>query len=156
MRTGLACSLAALSLALSGCEDSRMGAALAPAPAITGHVVLTALPLSPTASARCATAGLLIADLNLTVSATQTSLVVEDVTLHLIDGTNLGGPGVFPAAGVNAPIVNPFVAARSSRSFALTPTFRCGVSAPQSIRGDVGVAGAGGERSVLSATVTLR
>jgi hypothetical protein len=76
--------------------------------------------------------------------------------MHLIDGSNIGGPGVtFPQADLNAQFANTFVHAGASRTFVVTPTFRCGVSVPRSVQGEIGVVDTVGGRSVMTATVAL-
>ena len=143
--------------AFSGCDRSTTpGAALGPAPVLAGVLVIRAAPIAISPAALCATGGLLTTDLDVVVSSTGAGLFVDQVTLHLIDGTNLGGPGVtFPQPDLNARFANTVVVAGSSRTFGLTPTFTCGKSAPRSIQGSVGVVDANGRRSVMTASVTL-
>ena len=153
-------SVTAVACAFSACDRStRPGAALAPAPipAVTGVLVITASPIPFSPATPCATLGVLTTDLNIVVSSTRTGFVVDHVTLHLIDGSNIAGPSVtFPQPDLNAQFFNTVVHAGSSRTFVLKPTFRCGGSAPRSIQGDVGIVDANGERSVMTAGVTLR
>jgi hypothetical protein len=143
--------------AFSGCDRSTTpGAALGPAPVPAGVLVITAGPIAINPAVLCATSGLLTTDLNVVVSSTGARLSVDQVTLHLIDGTNIGGPGVtFPQPDLNARFANTVVLAGSSRTFGLTPTFRCGMAAPRSVQGEVGVVDASGRRSVMTASMTL-
>ena len=143
--------------AFSGCDRSTTpGAGLGPGPVLPGGLVITAPRIASSSLALCAARGLLTTDLNVVVSSTGAGLFVDQVTLHLIDGTNLGGPGVtFPQPDLNARFANTVVVAGSSRTFGLTPTFTCGRSAPRSIQGSVGVVDADGRRSVMTASVTL-
>jgi hypothetical protein len=121
-----------------------------------GVLAITAGPIAINPAALCATSGLLPTDLSIVVSSTGAALFVDQVTLHLIDGTNIGGPGVtFPQPDLNARFANTVVLAGFSRTFGLTPTFRCGMSAPRFIQGEVGVVDASGRRSVMTASVTL-
>jgi hypothetical protein len=130
---------------------------LGPAPAPSAVLVITPGPIAINPVALCVTGGLLTTDLNVVVSSTGAGLFVDQVTLHLIDGTNLGGPGVtFPQPDLNARFANTVVLAGSSRSFGLTATFRCGTSAPLAIQGVVGVVDTSGRRSVMTASVALR
>ena len=90
------------------------------------------------------------------VSSTAANLTVDHITLHMIDGTNLGGPGLtFPQADLNAQFVNTFVHSGASRAFVLRPTFKCSVSAPRSVQAEVGVVDTIGGRSVMTATVAV-
>jgi hypothetical protein len=69
--------------------------------------------------------------LDLLVRSAQTSVSVDEVTLHLVDGTNVGGVEVrFPQPELNRQFGNTFVAAGTGRSFVLKPTFPCGPSTP--------------------------
>ena len=156
-RTILALSAIALTCVSSGCDRSTTpGAAIAPASVAAGAVVITAGPTALGQATSCATVGLLTPDLAVTVSSTGVDLAVDHITLHLFDGTNIGGPGVtFPQADLNAQFVNTMVHAGSSRTFVLTPSFICGVSVPRSVHGEVGVVDTVGRRSVMTATVAL-
>lgn len=143
--------------AFSGCDRSTApGVGLGPGPVLPGGLAITAPRIASSSVALCATRGLLTTDLNVVVSSTGAGLFVDQVSLHLIDGTNIGGPAVtFPQADLNARFANTVVVAGSSRTFGLTPTFTCGRSAPRSIHGVVGVVDAHGRRSVMTASVTL-
>lgn len=146
----------ALACASAACDrQTTPGAALAPAPVPTGLVFLTTGATGLNPAVHCASAGSLTTDLNVVVSSTR-GLLVEQVTLHLIDGSNIGGPGVtFPQSMLNVQFVNTTVVAGSSRSFGLRPTFKCGGSAPRSIHGEVAIVDARGLRSTMSASMTL-
>jgi hypothetical protein len=152
-------SVTAVALALSACDRSTTpGAALAPAPlpAVNGVVVITAGPMAFSSATSCSSAGLLTPNLTVVVSSTGTGFVVDHVTLHLIDGSNAGGPGVtFPQPDLNTQFVNTVVQGGSSRTFVLKPTFTCGGSAPRSIQGEVGIVDASGGRSVITTNVTV-
>src|SRR5258705_10282774 len=114
-RAILALSAVALSLAGSGCDRTTMpGAAIttaiAPSIAATGVVVITAAPIAFGPATYCATVGLLTPDLTVVVSSTGANIAVDRITLQLLDGTNIGGPGgTFAPADLNAQFVNTFV-----------------------------------------------
>ena len=160
-RATVALSVVALSCVSSGCDRTTTpSAAIAAAGVLPGVVVITAGTSALSPSNSCVTAGLLTPDLAVLVSSTGASLAVDRITLHMLDGTNLGGPGVtsavtFGQTDLNAQFVNTFVPAGTSRTFVLRPTFRCSVSGPRSVQGEVGVVDTVGGRSVMTAAVAL-
>jgi hypothetical protein len=156
-RATVALSVVALSCVSSGCDRTTTpSAAIASASVLPAVVVITAGPIAFSPSTYCASVGLLTPDLTVVVSSTGANLAVDHITLHLLDGTNIGGTGVtFGQADLNAQFVNTFVHTGTSRTFVLRPTFRCGVSAPRSVEGEVGVVDTIGGRSVMTATVAL-
>ena len=150
-----ACTGLALCLGLAGCDAaSTTGAAIAPAGVVVAGAVLTVAPARSSDFALCVSGGFFRPGLTLVVSSART-VSVNDVTLHMSDGTNLGGPGVtVPQLQLNggAPTL---VLAGASRTFGLTPVFVCGVTAPRMIHADVSVVEAGGTRTVIRATASL-
>jgi hypothetical protein len=142
-------------LASAGCEQSITGAAIAPAtvPAAVAVITTGAGIFNPFAS--CATAGFITPNLNLIITSAR-NVTVEEVTLHLLDGSNVGGPGItVPPVGLNSAFANTIVLAGTSRTFVLAPTFTCGVAVPHAIRADVGIIDPAGARSMVTATVPL-
>jgi hypothetical protein len=154
-RIRLAAAIVTL-LATAGCEQSSVtGAAIAPAtvPAAVAVITTGSVIVNPFAS--CAATAFLTPDLNLIITSAQ-DVTVDEVTLHLLDGSNIGGPGItIPRAGLNGSFTNTIVRAGTSRTFVLMPTFSCGALLPQSIRGDVGIVDPSGARTTLTATVPL-
>jgi hypothetical protein len=152
-------SALALVCASSGCDRSTTPGAsigVGPAPVLVGNVFITTEQMAFGTATTCTTAGLLTTGVTLVVASTSASFLVDQVTLHLLDGSNVGGPGVtFAPAALNATFSNPVVAAGSSRTFVLKPTFSCGRSAPRSIRGEVSIVDGSGRRSLMTARVTL-
>jgi hypothetical protein len=154
-RAALAIATIVTFLACAGCEQSITGAAIAPAtvPAAVAVITTGAAIFNPFAS--CATAAFVTPNLNLIITSAR-DVTVDEVTLHLLDGTNVGGPGItVPPAGLNGVFANTFVRAGTSRTFVLAPTFTCGVTVPHSIRGDIGIVDPAGARTMLTATVPL-
>src|SRR3954468_3726450 len=151
-----ACTALAFSLVLTGCDAaSTTGAAIAPAGVVVVNAVLAVAPAGPTSFAVCGGGGFFRSGLTLVVSSARANVAVGDVTLHMSDGTNIGGPGVtvpqLQLAG-GAPTV---VLAGGSRSFLLTPALACGFGAPRMIHADIAVLEAGGTRGVIHATAAL-
>jgi hypothetical protein len=147
-----------LACVFSGCDRSTTpSAAVAPTAVAAGSVAITAGPLAASSANNCASVGLLTTDLRIAVSSAGADFLVDEVTLHLLDGTNVGGPGVtFARSTLNAQFVNTMVRGGSSRTFVLTPTFTCGVSTHRSIRGEVVVVDASGARSVMTSALVLQ
>jgi hypothetical protein len=142
-------------LVSAGCEQSATGAAIAPAtvPAAVAVISTGSQVINPFAS--CATAAFVTPDLNLIITSAR-DVSVEEVTLHLLDGSNVGGAGVtVPRADLNGMFANTIVRAGISRTFVLVPTFQCGGVVPHAIRGDVGIVDPSGARTSLTATMPL-
>jgi hypothetical protein len=152
-------SAIALVCASAGCDRSTTpGASIGfgPAPVLVGNVFITTEQMAFGTATACATVGSLTTGVTLVVASTSASFMVNQVTLHLLDGSNVGGPGVtFAPPALNAAFSNPVVAAGSSRTFVLKPTFSCGRSTPRSIRGEVSIVDGNGRRSLMSALVAL-
>jgi hypothetical protein len=150
--TMLAIAVLAL-LASAGCDRSTTVAGIAPAgvPAATAHLTTAPMPFAP--STYCASVALLTPSISLLVASVGGDVAVDELTLHLLDGTNVGGPGItIPRTDFTDAIVR----AGTSRTFVVTPTFKCGVSSPQSIHGDVVLVDSAGLRTSLSTTAPLR
>src|SRR3954466_4674127 len=143
--------------ASAGCDRATTpGAGIAPAtvPAVVASITTGSATFSPLSS--CGTSALLTPDLNLIITSTNRDVAVDEVTLHLLDGSNLGGPGItIPRTDLNDRFATTIVRAGTSRTFGFRPTFRCGESLPWTIRGVVGIVDATGARSTLSAMVAL-
>jgi hypothetical protein len=153
-----ACTGLALCLGLAGCDAaSNTGIAIATSPAglAFAGAVLTAAPARSNDFALCVGGGFFRPGLTLVVTSARATVSVDRVTLHMLDGTNLGGPGVTVGQSQldgGAPTV---IRAGTSRTFGLTPVFACGVSAPRTVHADVDVVEAGGTRTVIRATAAL-
>jgi hypothetical protein len=73
---------------------------------------------------------------NLIITAGVRDLTLDSVTLHMIDGTNLGGPSVtIPSPELATQFGSTFIHAGTTRAFALRPTFGCMANQPRSLRG---------------------
>jgi hypothetical protein len=145
-----------VTLASAGCDRSTTpGAAIAPAPVPAAVAVITTGPGIFNPFASCATAAFVTPNLNLVITSA-TDVTVDEVTLHLLDGSNVGGPGItVPPVGLNGSFANTVVRAGTSRTFVLSPTFSCGVVVPHSIRSDVELVDPAGVRTMVTATVPL-
>ena len=89
--------------------------------------------------------------LQLIITAGVHNLTLDSVTLHMIDGTNLGGPSVtIPAPELATQFGSMFIHAGTTRAFALRPTFGCMANQPRSLRGNAFVFDDQGRRQTLS------
>jgi hypothetical protein len=68
----------------------------------------------------------------------RTNVFVDSVTLHMIDGTNLGGPALlFPRSDLDSMFGNTFIVAGRSRLFTFRPAFACTLFTSGKLRADV-------------------
>jgi hypothetical protein len=155
-RAPLALVAAALSVAVSACEDQGFtSAALGPSRAEVVTAVIRT-PAGPILPSRCSPFGVFTSDLTIVVTSPRTSASLEQVTLHLLDGTNVGGEAVtFPQPTLTARFGDTLVRAGTSRAFAFAPTFRCGRLTPRSLRGELGFIRADGGRFSLKTAVPV-
>jgi len=87
---------------------------------------------------------------NLIITAGVHDLTLDSVTLHMIDGTSLGGPSVtIPSPELATQFGSMFIRAGTTRAFALRPTFGCMANQPRSLRGDAFVFDNQGRRQAL-------
>jgi hypothetical protein len=142
-------------LATVACDGSSFPTSPEPANAFAKVSVIT--PASLTVSAfSCAGPQLFGRDLTLFVTASQSNVFVDTVTLHLIDGSNLSGESItFPRAGLDAQFCSTFIRFGNSRSFLLNPVFACPARLPRAIAADVVLADEAGRRLSVSTTATL-
>lgn len=91
-------------------------------------------------------------DLILAITSTGSSVFLDSVTIHMNDGTNLGGPSVtFPRAGLDAQFGTTLVSAGSTRAFTFGSALTC--KGVQSARTDAIVVDMAGQRHAISAAV---
>jgi hypothetical protein len=121
-------------------------------PTATSGVQISAnlLPSVITTTGFCST-GVLTTPVELVVVPSRETVSVDSVTLHMIDGSNLGGPAItFPSSelvrmfGTTA-VVRP-------RRFIFSPGFVCSDSRPRSVEVDVILVDSGGNMKRLSAS----
>ena len=94
---------------------------------------------------------------NLIITAGVHDLTLDGVTLHMIDGTSLGGPSVtIPSPELATQFGSMFIHAGTTREFALRPTFGCMANQPRSLRGDAFVFDNQGRRQTLPLEGSIR
>ena len=139
-------------LASAGCDRSTTVAGIAPAPVLVATARLTTAPLAFAPATLCAGVALFTPNVSLIITSLGSDVAVDELTLHLLDGSNVGGPGItVPPAGFSDAVVR----AGTSRTFVVTPAFPCGVFSPRSIHGDVVIVDTAGRRTSLSTTTAL-
>ena len=120
-----------LAFVVAACSDTHTGTATigtgpsALSPVSASINTLTMTPDAPVVFQSNVTTGgsLRSAKFNLVVAALQT-VTISSATVHLSDGSNLGGPSVtFPQAALTSQFGSTVVIAGSTRTFAFTPQF---------------------------------
>ncbi len=95
--------------------------------------------------------------LNLIVTAGAEDLTMDSLTLHLLDGTNVGGPSVtIPNPQLNAQFGSTFVRAGTNRVFALQPAFDCVERQPRSLAVTAFLSDRRGARETRTVTSVVR
>ena len=93
--------------------------------------------LAPDGGPQCPGGFAFNTQLNLIITAGVHDLTLDSVTLHMIDGTNVGGPSVtIPPPELATQSGSMFIHAGTTRAFALQPAFGCMANQPRSLRGD--------------------
>jgi hypothetical protein len=139
-------ALVVSSLALSGfitaaCDDSGTVRLVSQASSIdaSGRFSPNPLPFAQTASVSCSSGGFAFApSFHLVVTAGARDLTLDHATIHMIDGTNLGGPSVtIPQSQFSARTPSLFIRAGSSRDFAVALNFGCSTTRPRALAGNL-------------------
>jgi hypothetical protein len=77
---------------------------------------------------------------DLVVTSMHRNVFLDDVTIHMIDGSNLGGPMVpFPRPTLNSMFSSTRILAGQSRVFIFNPALACSWFTPGAFRADVRV-----------------
>lgn len=94
---------------------------------------------------------------NVIVVSSGLDLRMDSVTVHMIDGTNLGGPSVtIPSPQLNAQFGSTIVRAGTSRAFPLTPVFDCIGIRPQFLTATVVLLDQRGTLQTVNATARVQ
>jgi hypothetical protein len=141
------CGLVVLSLGLSGsitaaCDDSTGTVRLVSQASFieaSGRFSPNPIPFSQTVSFGCSNGGFVFApSFLLVVTAGTRDLTLDHATIHMIDGTNLGGPSVtIPHSEFAARTPSVFIRAGSSRDFSVNARFGCATTRPRALAGNV-------------------
>ena len=151
----IAVVLAALSV--TACEkanpDERTSIVFAPTPEITAQFSPQVLSFALVTSS-CAVSSVFTPGFNLVIFQERPSFL-DQVTMHLLDGSNLGGPSVtFPRSELDGMFGSTLVV--NSRAFAFRPQFACGLPRPRSIVADVALKDANGRSRNVSVSAAFQ
>jgi hypothetical protein len=135
---------AALALTLSACTDqAAVGVGIAPSR------VLIASPI-PVSASISATGGIDAPAFEIGVFAAR-PVDLEFVTIHMVNGTNLGGPSItFPKANLTSQFGSRRIPSGVTRPFTFLPRFNCCYAVPQFVSADVGVIDLEGTHHVVT------
>jgi hypothetical protein len=155
LRKGAVHALVVLSLGvlISACDNSPdkvllLNTATSFTPA--GTFSPNPIRLAPLGGAQCPGGFAFGTSLQLIITAGIHDLTLDSVTLHMIDGTNLGGPSVtIPSPELATQSGSMFIHAGTARAFALQPAFGCMANQPRSLRGDAFVFDDQGRRQTI-------
>lgn len=147
-------SLVILALAIAACDNAAVST---PSP-IGSAVKLSSsiATLTPLSGASCP--GLAFgASVSVVIASGPQDLTMQSLTVHLIDGSNAGGPMVtMPSPQLNAQFGTTIVRAGTSRGFLVQPVFGCISSRPHAIGITALVMDQRGAQQTLNATSEVR
>jgi hypothetical protein len=144
-------------LTLAACEDAKhvrdTSIAFSPTPEIAAQFSPQFLSVGLVTSS-CAVSPVFTTGFNLVIFQEQPSFL-DQVTLHLLDGTNMGGPSItFPRSQLNGMFGSTLVG--GSRAFSFQPQFACGLGRPGSIRADIVLIDPNGSHRHVSVSAAFR
>jgi hypothetical protein len=146
-------------LAITACDDAintrASSIAFSPTPEIAAQVSPQFLPFAGVTSS-CAVSPFFTTGFDLLILQTHpVNVFLDQVTLHLIDGTNLGGPSItFPRTQLNTMFGSTLVLTR--RAFSFRPQFACGLGRPRSLVADVFLIDGNGSRRNVSVNAAFQ
>src|SRR5882762_2251644 len=125
-------AIVVVALVAVACENTTSGrrADIGFSPtAIAVQISPQTLPFAAVTTA-CAVGPVFTTGFDLVIAQTRAANVfVDRVTLHLLDGSNVGGPSItFPRSQLNAMFGSTLVA--GTRAFSFRPQFACGLRRP--------------------------
>jgi hypothetical protein len=159
-RSSIAARVLSIALVVAGaaaCDDTTTKPGLGPDRVAVG-VVSVVTPASIAVATLPACAGAVASpELSVFVSSARTNAFLDGVTLHLNDGSNVGGPTVtIPRADLNSLFGSTLIRAGSSRTFGFRPSFRCVPLQAQLVRGEFNFIDEFGVRQTMTTTMSFR
>jgi hypothetical protein len=145
--------------ALASCDSASTngtysnGGVFVPTAASGVQISVSLLPSAITSTGLCST-GALTTSVELVVVPSREAVAVDSVTLHMIDGSNIGGPGItFPSSQ----LVQMFgtTAVVQPRAFVFQASFVCPAATPRSVTADVIVIDGSGNSKRLAASAAF-
>lgn len=123
----------------AGCDDLPDSAPLVNGVDFRPGVTIAPLPIAfaPFGALPCSGGGFVFdPSFHLIVSAGVRDVTLDSVTIHMVDGGNLGGPGVtIPRPELATRFGSTLINAGTSHDFALRPDFGCVGRRPTALRG---------------------
>jgi hypothetical protein len=121
--------------------DFRPGISIAPTP----------IALAPLSDVPCPLGGVAFdTTFHLIVNAGVHDVTLDSITVHMVDGSNLGGPSVtIPQPELSARFGSMLIAAGTTRDFAVRPNFGCVPAAPTALRSNTFVVDSRGIRQTM-------
>ena len=141
------------------CENTTSGSRanifFSPTAAIAAQILPQTLPFAAVTTA-CAVGPVFTTGFDLVIAQTgAVDVFVDRVTLHLLDGSNVGGPSItFPRSQLTAMFGSTLVA--GTRAFSFRPQFACLLRRPGSITADVLLMGAEGNVQSVSVNAAFQ
>lgn len=130
-----------LGLITAGCDDGSPARLLNVATSTftpDGRFSPNPIALTRFTNAGCRDGLTFASPFHLIVSAGVHDLTLDHATIHMIDGTNLGGPSItIPQSEFAAQTSSLFIHAGSTRDFLVHPNFGCFTTRPRSLVGNV-------------------
>jgi hypothetical protein len=132
-------SIGLMALITAGCDDPPQGVRMVNGADFRPGISLSPLPITfaPSGAFPCTGGGFAFApSFHLIVSAGVRDVTLDSVTIHMVDGSSLGGPSVtVPRPELTTRFGSTLINAGTARDFALRPDFGCIGSAPTALRG---------------------
>jgi len=146
-RLASGCGVTMLAFALSACEGVGSVGLVTTGPsapaAITASINYVSVSQAPAFGVSACT-GSRAAAFDIVVVAS-VPMHLNNVTIQLVDGSNVGGPMVtFPQASLSTQFGTTNVLAATARTFRLSPRFPCGILRPDHVAAQLSLVDAGG------------
>ena len=129
-----------LGLLTAGCDDGSPARLLNVATtsfALDGRFSPNPIALTPFTSPACRDGLAFASPFHLFISAGVHNLTLDHVTIHMIDGTNLGGPSItIPQSEFAAQSASLLIHAGTTRDFVVRPDFGCFTTRPRLLLGN--------------------
>jgi len=152
MSFGASAVVALVAVALAGCDRPANSGGpqtfsfspTASTGSATALIEPASLPVIPTPIFACPGSAPLTTSLNLIVSAPTTTLLLNEIALQVFDVNHVGAPPtVLTGSSLTGMFGSPSVPAGTTRTFAFSPQFGCGLAAPAALTATLVLAGAG-------------
>jgi hypothetical protein len=151
-------ALAACGIVGTACNDNHGVGLITTAPAVVAVTTISPSLVGLTALGGFLCPGFVFStSFNVVVVSTSQDLTMNQVTLHLLDGTTLGGPSVtIPSPRLNALFGTTLVTAGTTRAFPFQPVFDCSATRPNALGAIVVLADRQGGQQTMSMTAPIR